>query len=217
MPAEELGGRVDHDVGAVLDRAQQVRGSQRGVHDQRQAGGVRDLGQALEVGDVAGRVGDDLGVDGLGVLADRRGEVGRVGGVDERGLDAEAAQGHVELGDGSAVELGGRDNVVARAGQRREGDELGCHAGAGGDGADAALERGDAFLEGRNGRVADARVDVAVLLQGEEVRGIVGVLEDKRRGLVDRHGTGTVLGIRGAAGMQCARAESKLMFGHEGG
>ena len=52
----------------------------------------------------------------------------------------------------------------------------------------AAFERGDALLEDVGRRVHDAGVDVAELLKPEEAGGVVGVVEDVRRGLVDRHG-----------------------------
>ena len=41
--------------------------------------GVRDIGEALEVGDLARRVRDRLDEDQLGLVGDRRGVVGRVG------------------------------------------------------------------------------------------------------------------------------------------
>ena len=50
-----------------------------------------------------------------------------------------------------------------------------------------ALERGDALLEDVSGGVHDARVDVAELLQREEVGGVRGVFEGVRSRLVDRH------------------------------
>ena len=53
--------------------------------------------------------------------------------------------------------------------------------------ADAAFERGNPLLEGGGGRVHDPGVDVAEALQGEELGGVVGVLEDVGRGLIDRH------------------------------
>ena len=53
---------------------------------------------------------------------------------------------------------------------------------------DAAFERRHALLEDVGGRVHDAGVDVAELLQREQRRGVVGVFERERRGLVDRHG-----------------------------
>ena len=63
---------------------------------------------------------------------------------------------------------------------------------AGGDGERrrAAFQRRDALLEHVAGRVHDARVDVAEGLQAEERGGVVGVVEDVGRGLVDRRHPG---------------------------
>ena len=60
----------------------------------------------------------------LGLVGDRRGVVGRVRRAHEGRVDAEAAQGDVELRDRAAVEVGARDDVVAGARERGEGDEL---------------------------------------------------------------------------------------------
>ena len=49
-----------------------------------------------------------------------------------------------------------------------------------------ALERGDALLERRDGRVRQARIDVAEGLQVEQARRVVGAVEDEARRLVDR-------------------------------
>jgi len=54
-------------------------------------------------------------------------------------------------------------------------------AAGGADRADAALERGDALLQDGDGRVADARVDEARLLEIEQRGGVVAVLEDEAR------------------------------------
>ena len=63
---------------------------------------------------------------------------------------------------------------------------------------DAAFEGGDALLQRGDGRVGQAGVDVAVLLQGEEVRGVVSVFEDE--GESDRWGPrGHRVQRRGAA------------------
>ena len=120
VAAQELRGGVDDDVGAPLERPVQVRGGEGRVDDERHAGGVRDLGEALDVGDLAGRVRDRLGEDELGPVGDRGGVVGRVGARDERRLDAEAPQRDVQLGDRAAVQAGGGDDVVAGAAQRGE-------------------------------------------------------------------------------------------------
>ena len=119
MPADELRGRVDDDVGAVLDRPAQVGRGQRGVDDQRQVLGVGHVGQGGDVGHRARRVGHDLGVEQLGLGPDGGGEGLGVGRVDEGRLDAQAAQRHVEQRVGAAVEGGARHDVVAGAGQGR--------------------------------------------------------------------------------------------------
>ena len=199
MTAQELGDRVNDDVRAVLDGADQVGGGQGCVHDQGDARLVCDLCEAFQVGNLTGGVRHDLGVDRLGVLGQCRLVVGGVGAGHEGGLNAEAAQGHVQLGDGAAVQLGRCHNVVALLAQSREGDELGSHAGGGRYRTDTAFEGGDALLQRSDGGVGQARVDVSVLLQGEEVRGVVSVFEDEGGSLVDGDRAGTVFSVGGAA------------------
>ena len=161
---------------------------ERRVDHQRDAGVVRDLRERLEVGDRARRVGDDLGVEQLRAAGlDRGGErVGAVGGH-ERGLDPEPPQRHVEQRVGAAVERGAGDDVLAGLGELGDQQRLGGLAAGGGDRADPALEAGDALLERRDGRVAEPRVDVPVLLEREQVGGVLDVLEHERGRLVDRH------------------------------
>ena len=216
VAAEELGGRVDDDVGAPLDGAVEVRRRDRRVDDQRQVVGVGDLGQALEVGDLTGRVRDRLDEDELRLVGDDRCVVGRVGGVHERGLDAEAAQRHIELGDCAAVEARARHDVVAGSGERSEGDELGTEPGCRGHRPDPALERGDALLECCDRRVRQPAVDIAVLLQREAGGGIRGVVENEGAGLVDREGAGAGDAIRDVAGVDGAGAEAVFAVGSVG-
>ena len=52
VAADELGGRVDNDVRAVLNGADQVRGAEGVVDDQRQAVLVGNLGNGVNVGNV---------------------------------------------------------------------------------------------------------------------------------------------------------------------
>ena len=66
MAADELGGGFHNDVGAVLQRAEQVRGGEGVVHDHRQVVLVGDGGDGLEVGQVGVRVAEGLEVDELG-------------------------------------------------------------------------------------------------------------------------------------------------------
>ena len=60
---------MDDDVGAVLDRPAEIGRRERVVDDERHAGASRDLGDRLDVGDDAARIGDQLDEDRLGLAA----------------------------------------------------------------------------------------------------------------------------------------------------
>ena len=83
----------------------------------------------------------------------------------------------------------------------------------GGEAGDAAFERRHALLENGRGGVHDARVDVAELLQREQSGRVRGILENERRGLVDRHGASQAGLIGSVAGMQAARGKAHLTGG----
>ncbi len=214
VSAKELGGRMDHDVGSPLDRTVEVRCRDRGVDDERDVVGMRDVGEPFEIRDLAGRVGDDLGEEQLRLVGDRGRVVRRIGTLHERRLDPEATQGHVELGDRAAVEVRGCHDVVARPRKRCEGDELRAQAACRRDRAESAFQRCDALFEGGDGRVAEAAVDVAVFLQGETGRGIRGVIEHEGGRLVDGEGARACHRIRDIARVNRARAETVLSISH---
>ena len=80
-----------------------------------------------------------------------------------------------------------------------------------------ALERRHTLLEhGRRG-IHDAAIDVAEFLQAEQARGVLGIVERERCGLIDRHGTGVRGGIRVVAGVQRARIETEWTIDVFGG
>ena len=148
-----------------------------------------------------------------GVMA--RAEILRVVGIDEGGLDAEAAEAHVELRVGAAVQRLGRDDLVAGFQQAGQRDELRRLPAAHRQRAHAALQRRHALLERRRGRVHDARVDIAEALQVEERGGVRGVLENVGSGLVDRHGARAGFGIGPVSGVQRACGEAEGAVGME--
>ena len=184
VAADPLGGRVDDDVCAVVDGADEVAPGAKGVvdlpskvsaqqaqkhscedgrggdpYDQRHALVMRRLGNGLEVGHVVARVADGLEVDGLGLVVDGGGDVLGAVALDELGGDAQARQKDLELVVGAAVQVGGGDNVVAGVRQRVDGHELRALARRGGQRGHAAFQGGHALLEdvdGGLGRVSRA-------------------------------------------------------------
>ena len=140
----------------------------------------------------------------------------RVVAVDELHADAEAREGDLELVVGAAVEVAGRDDVVAGLQDRRERQELRRLAARGGERRRTALERRDALLEDVGRRVHDPRVDVAELLQREEPRAVLGVVEGVGRGLVDRHRArvGPGRGLLPGVDLQRLESVARLLVAH---
>ena len=70
VAADELGCGVDNDVGAMLQRTEQIRGAESVVDDNRQTVLLGDLGDGVDVGDVRVGVAERLEIDDRGVVLD---------------------------------------------------------------------------------------------------------------------------------------------------
>ena len=120
-----------------------------------------------------------------------------------------------ELVDRPAIELARGDELVARLEQRVEHQRLRRVTGGHGERRRAAFERRDALLEHRLGRIGDAGIDVAEGLEIEQRRGVLDVVEDEGRGLIDRRGARAGRGVGLGAGMDGERVEAGLaLCGH---
>jgi hypothetical protein len=121
----------------------------------------------------------------------------------------------VELVDRAAIELAGRDELVAGLEQAVEDQHLCGVAGADRKPRGAAFERGDPLFQHGVGGVADAGVDVAERLKPEQRGGVIDVVEHEGRGLVDRScaRAGGRIGLR--AGVDRERGKAWNAFGHE--
>ena len=124
VAAQKLGGRVDHDIGAVLDGPAKVRRGHGVVDHQRHAGFVSDGGDLLDIEHVHPRIGDGLAIDRARLGRDGLAEILRVVRLHELHVDADAAEAHVELRVGAAVERAGGDHFFALPHQSADGQEL---------------------------------------------------------------------------------------------
>ena len=217
MAADELGGGFHNDVGAVLQRAEQVRGGEGVVDDHRQMMLVGDGGDGFEVRQVGVRIAEGLEVDELGVLLDGVLELLRVLGGDEGGGDAVARQGVAQQVEGAAVHVLGCDDVVAGLGDVAHRVFHGGRAGRDGQARGAAFEGRDAVFEHALGGVGQTAVDVARVRQSEAGLGVVEVVEDVGGGLVDRHraGVGGRVGLL-LSDMQLQRLKTVVLVCHGG-
>ena len=219
VAADELGRGLDHDVGAVLQRAEQVRGGEGVVDDHRQMMLVGDCGDGLEVGQVGVWIAEGLEVDELGVLLDGVLEVLRNLRIDESGGDAVARQRVLEQVEGAAVDVLGGDDVVTGLGDVAHGVLDGRGARGDRDAGGAAFKGGDAILEHALGGVGQTAVDVTRVGESEAGLGVVEVVEDVAGGRVDRHcaGVGGRVGLL-LADVQLQGFKTVLLvgFGHGG-
>ncbi len=208
VPADPLRRAVRHDVGAVLNGSHHPAAlPERVVHHQRHARRVRRLRQRLEVRDAEVRVAQRLGKEGPRAVVRERGEgLWRLLRHEAR-LNAQPAQRDVQQVGAPTVELAAGHDVVPSLRERGERDQMRRLAAGDRERRGAAFERGDALLEHVRGRVLKAGVDVAELLQAEKPRGVVGVVEDVRRGLVDGHGPRLGRRVGDLSGVELERVE----------
>ena len=193
---------MDDDRGAVLERLGQDR--RRGVvHDQRNAEIAADVGDFGDRENGELRIRQRFRIVSAGAVVGRIAEIVGIDRVDEANFDALVLERVGEQVPGAAVEVGRADHVVA--GARDVLDRKGRSRLTRGERerADAAFERRDALLQHVVGRIHDARVDVAELLEREQVGGVLGIAELVGRGLINRHSNGaggrigTPAGVKG--------------------
>lgn len=197
MAAQELGQRVHGDIGAIVERLEQNRCCDGVVDDQRHAMRMRDLGQRLDVADVAGRVADGLGEHGAGVLVDQLLDGIWLVALGEAAGDALPRQDVREQRMRGAVKLRHGNDVAAVIGDVDEGKMQGRLAGRDRERTDAAFKLGDTLLQHRAGRIGDAAVTKTFGLEIEERRAVIGAVEGIGCGLVNRHGNR----VRGRLGL----------------
>ena len=214
MTAEKFRQRMHDDIGAVIDRRDQIWRRQRVVDDQRHAGLARHRCDRLDVGDAAGGIGDRFDEDRLGARRHRALEAFDLVGIGPGHVPAKALEGVGELVDRAAIELSRRDDLVAGHQQLLQHHDLRGMTRRHRQRRGAALERGDALFQHRIGRIADPGVDVAERLQPEQRSGVVGIIEHEGRGLVDRRRprAGGRIGLR--TGMHGKGGKSRNTIGH---
>ncbi|MNL26364.1 hypothetical protein D3C87_1478850 [compost metagenome] len=213
VATQVFGQRMDDDVGAMLDGAEQIGAGHRVIDDQRDAVRMRDLGQFRHIGDIAQRVADRFAEDGLGACIDQGGEGLGLARVGEAHLDADLWQGVGKQVVGAAIQLAGGDEIVARFGNRLDRVGDGRHARRHGQRGHAAFQRRDPFFQHVLRGVHDARVDVTCHLEVEQVGAMLGIVEGVGHRLVN--GDGGCLGGRvgGIAGVHGQGFDSHVVSG----
>ena len=195
MAADKLGGRVHHDVCAVLDGTDEVRGAEGVVNDQRQTVLVGDGCNGVDIRDVAVGVAQRFQIDSLGIGLDGCFHLCKVVGIHKGGVDAELGQGVCQQVVAAAVDGLLCHDVVTGLCQCLNGVGDGSCTGSGSQCCHAALQRCNALFEHILRGVGQTAVDIACIGQTKAVCGVLAVAEHIRRGLVDGHRTGIGGGV----------------------
>ena len=163
LAVDMLGGGVDDAVGAEFERPLEQRRREHVVDHQRRAGGVRDLGDRLDVQHLERGIGRALQKEGLRVRPHRLAPLVEIIAVHQR--RGHAIAGEVVLDDieaGAEQRLGCHDMIAGPdLAHQRGGDRR--HSGRGRACSARAFERGHALLEHGHGRVREARILIAGL------------------------------------------------------
>ena len=179
VAGQELGRRMEHQVGAVFEGFHQPRRGEGGVDQQRQSGLVGDRADGGNVQHVQPRVAQRFAEQQLGVGADRRAP-----GVDVAGLTKVVPMpkrfsvkcSRLCEPPYSADEATMCEPAPARVAMAR------CSAAwplAVAIAPHAAFERRDALFQHRVGGVADAAVHMARAFHVEQAGGVLAAVEDE--------------------------------------
>lgn len=146
MPIDVFRDRVDHDIGAVVERVLDIGAEEGVVDDDHDAMSVGDGGDVPDVDQTQGGVAGAFDPDQLGLIrADEIGHVDLNAGR-EGDLDAMSGGDLGEVAMRAAVDIGDRHDV----GALREGlEDEGGGGGAGGEGEGEArmFQRGNCLFE----------------------------------------------------------------------
>ena len=84
-------------------------------------------------------------------------------------------------------------------------------AGGSGECGNSAFQRSHTLFQDVGGGIHDAGIDIAELLQTEQRRGVVGIVEDIGSRLIDGHGARSGRGIDNLAGVNGEGSGSMLV------
>ena len=121
VSADEFRRRMDDDIGAVLDRTDQVGRAEGVVDDDRQSVLMRKLRNRVDIRNIAVRVAESLEVDRLCVRSDRAFDFGEIMRIYKCRADSELCECVGKEIVGSAVDGFLRNDVIAVLGKRLYG------------------------------------------------------------------------------------------------
>src|SRR5881392_1077509 len=140
MTANELGGRVDNNITAILERLHQVCGRQRVIQDERNAIFMRNICYSLYIQGIEARIAYCLGENRFCALINSRAEILRIAAVDKSNCNTKLGKRIVEQVIGATIETGRANDFVACLGDVENSQCFSRLAGSCRQGANTSFE-----------------------------------------------------------------------------
>ena len=187
VAAQELRRRVNHDVSAVLNGTEQIRGTEGVVHNKRKAVTVSDLSDCLNIRKIAVGVTQGLEENGSRVRLDSSLNLNEVSRINEGGGDVVLRKRVLQKVEGSAVDRLLRYDMSAVGCQSLDRVRDRCCAGGNCQCCAAAFKGCHSLLQNALRRVGEASVNVACIRKTEAVCRVLCVVEYICCRLIDRN------------------------------
>ena len=213
VAADELRRRVNDNVRAVFDGADEIGRAEGVVNDDGKRMLVRNFCNRVDVGNVAVGVAEGLEVNGLRVGLNGCFDLRKIVCVHKRRRHAEGLERMGEQIIRAAVDGLLADDVVTLLGERFNCIRNRRRAGSNRQGRYAALERCDALFKDVLRGVCEPAVDVARVAKGKAIRRVLRVVEYIGSRRINRDGAG----IGGGVGLFLTDVELqsfKMIIGH---
>ena len=223
LAIQELGARVDDEVGTKFCRALQGRRGKAVVHHQQHTRRVRHVGQCLDVAQIGQRVGRCFGKQQACFWPHGRFPGSGIGLGHKARLHTEACELAADQLHGGTEHGLGAHHMVARFQQTQTHQQNGRHAAGGANGSFGAFQSSQALLKGADRRVGGARIGVPIFLTRKTACRCRCIGLHKAAGQVQRFGVFPILaarhrlahsqGVRVKAGRQIAAHGEILVKG----
>ena len=177
VAADELRRRVDDNVRAVFDGADEIGRAKGIIDDDGKRMLVRNLCNRVNVGNVAVGIAEGLEVNGLRVGLNGRFDLRKIVCVHKRRRHAEGLERMGEQIIRAAVDGLLADDVVTLLGERFNCIRNRRRAGSNRQGRYAALEGRDALFKDVLCGICEPAIDVARVTKGEAIRRVLRVVE----------------------------------------
>ena len=187
MAANEFRRGMDHDIGAMLNRPQQIRRGKGAVHHKRNFMFMRNFGDCVNVHQVGVRIAKRFDIKQLRVRPDGVFKVCSIIGIHKRSRDAEIRQAVLHQVKSAAIKRLCRHNVVTLPGQRAQRIVNRSSAARYSQRRNPALQSGHTLFQYVLGRIGQTAINIARIRQRKARGRVRRIAKHIRSRLINRY------------------------------